>query len=138
MGVLNAKVGTEWVPISASTGIPPWIILPLSGSWVAENDNGFTAPAYRKVGDLVYIRGSCMLTASSFLAANFGPLPVGYRPPTSLRTMMGAHKRNVGGVWRVRGAIMTDGTVSLAEFSGTDPANPVVYLDDIKPFSVTA
>ena len=112
-----------------------WTALPLNAPWVAE-DSGFMAPAYRKIGDLVYVRGSAMLASTSFVLASFGPLPAGFRPLAPMRLMIGAHKRNAGGAYSARGQITTAGVIEISEYSPTDKATPVIYLGDIPPFSV--
>lgn len=116
---------------------PPWISLTVGGGYVAEG-SGFGAPAYRKVGDIVYIRGSVLLTGTFAAVVGWFTLPSGYRPPTNVRVMMGAHKTGVGGAYLVRGALNSTGAFDLAEYSATDKVNPTIYLSDIRPFSVTA
>ena len=82
MGALNVKVGADWVPIGLSGAAvlptPAWIAPTLLNGWtIYSPGSGFSLPGYRKIGDIVYLRG--MITGGSVAAAPFFNLPVGYR-----------------------------------------------------------
>jgi hypothetical protein len=78
----------DWSPYDArySQAIPgTWQPLAMSGTWTLTNPYGFATPAWRKAGDMVYLRGttqnpSGMGTGNSVIAT----LPVGARPPVPL------------------------------------------------------
>jgi hypothetical protein len=79
MGQLYARVGNAWVPTSGSPVPGAWIpVTTFLNGWVSY---GLQAPQYRKVGDIVYLRGALK---SGTLAAVAFVLPVGYRPLTAL------------------------------------------------------
>lgn len=56
----------------------PWTALTLTNSWT--NTSGFQTGQYRRVGDMVHLRG--YLTAGTNGASAF-TLPAGFRPPAS-------------------------------------------------------
>lgn len=110
---INDIVG--WVKPTA------WTTLPLVGGWVAEAPAGFALPEYRKIGDMVYLRGSI----KSGAAGQFATIPVGFRPPTSLRMFYGG--MDGGGVFStVRG----DFTATTGGMAVTI-APPVLFLNNI-------
>ena len=119
-----------------------WTSLPLGAGWSLYG-GGYTPPQYRKIGDVVTLRGLAHSTTSALL---IGTLPAGYRPPGNL----------MGVVWATWGAstpyraalrldVFTDGTVrfdaSWYLSSGTTNPAPTAFehvnLDGIS-FSVTA
>lgn len=77
MGVLKAKVGGSWVEIpgvGAGAVDVPWINLTLVNGWLAYAVG--REPQYRKIGDIVYLRGVAKTGSSSVMAT----FPAGYRP----------------------------------------------------------
>jgi len=80
MGVLKAKVGGAWVEVpgvGAWVDVVPWNAVTFQNSWV-NFGSGYQDAQYRKVGDIVYIRGWVKGGAAG--VAMF-TLPAGYRPP---------------------------------------------------------
>lgn len=85
----------------------PWTALPLQNSWVsyAASDPNWIGPAYRKVGDMVQLRG--LMARATALAAGtsqvFATLPVGFRPPASFMALVWVSYNGSGvrGVFRV-------------------------------------
>ena len=61
--------------------LPPtpqaWTVATLASPW----ETNMTAPAYRKIGDIVYLRGDARTGA---IGSPMFTLPVGFRPPTGL------------------------------------------------------
>src|SRR4029453_9280226 len=118
MGVLKARVGGSWVDIgvgspdegyvgdSAPTNagvqlwydtdaVPtvtavPWIAPTLLNGWtIYQPGSGYSVPGYRKVGDIVYIRG--MVTGGTMTSGiAILTLPVGYRIPGGAYFMIAA------------------------------------------------
>lgn len=64
----------NWINSNTPTA---WTTLPLSNGWVSSE----SLPQYRKIGDIVYVRGN----AGNGAAGTIGTLPVGFRPPSSMR-----------------------------------------------------
>jgi hypothetical protein len=114
---------------------PAWTALtPLQSGWVATTET----PGYRKIGDIVSLRGCATITGPYSPNYPFATLPVGFRPPRLVRANFPAHKSNVGGAWMIRASIMPDGSIALSEYSNTaDQANPNISLDNYQ-FSTTA
>ena len=137
----NVYFYIEDIGPSASPALPlpptpqAWIPLPLQGSWRAELGE-IQAPQYRKIGDVVTLRGTAeLITATSPANSNLAVMPAGFRPPVMTRFSSGAHRSNVGGMTHVRMHLQPDGTFVVNELVPT-MADPVVYLNDIS-YSVT-
>jgi hypothetical protein len=113
----------------------PWTNLPLLNSW--GNEGGTIQIAqYRRVGDLVTLRGTATKTASSPADVLF-ILPAGFRPPANQRYSLGVHQANVGGIYAARFDIDSAGSGLLTNYTSPGVTNPVVYFNQIS-FSVTA
>jgi len=61
-----------------SAGATAWATPTLTNSWVPWSSGAWGAPQYRKVGDVVQLRG---MAASGTLTVPMFTLPVGFRPP---------------------------------------------------------
>jgi hypothetical protein len=55
----------------------PWTALPFATGWSVYG-GGFAIPGYRKIGDIVYLRGLCAFAAGA--ATTIATLPAGFRP----------------------------------------------------------
>lgn len=64
-GLVDGNVPTAWITAS-----------PMQNGWVAYDAR---VPQYRKIGDIVYLRG---VIKSGALGSQAFTLPVGYRPPS--------------------------------------------------------
>jgi hypothetical protein len=73
-GVVNMEVGTT----------PGWSVLPMNTPWTATNPYGFAPPSYRKVGDIVYLRGTTTSNSVGTSTSTIAVLPLGCRPPLGL------------------------------------------------------
>ena len=58
---------------------PAWTPLPLATNWSNYSTPGYIAAGYRKIGDIVYLRGLIKSTAAT-VPTLIATLPVGYRP----------------------------------------------------------
>ena len=126
-------VGSPALPIP--TAPPAWTPLTVQSGWTAGSGE---QPGYRKIGDIVYLRGTATLSGTYQSAVALITLPVGFRPGLSyLRLALPALKANVGGCYLIRGHIgKTDGVLVLSEYTNPDQSNPQVTFDGIQ-FSVT-
>lgn len=125
MGVLKAKVGGVWqeIPgVGAGAVDVPWIVPTMLNGWANYDASLFSPAGYRKIGDIVYLRG---LVKSGTMAVAVFTLPVGYRPPRAL--ILAATSNDLFGEIRVE----MDGTVKAQVGS-----NIWISLDNIQ-FSVT-
>lgn len=131
--VPQSTVGTwendEWVqytPGQNGHGIAssPWIDPTMQNGWVAYGA-GYSSPQYRKVGDIVYVRGSIK---SGTLGSAAFTLPLGFRP--LLAEVQAC--RGVSGLVAI--ALSATGTVTPATQHGA--TNAAVALDGIQ-FSIT-
>lgn len=86
------SVGTDWTNLSYASG------------W-GDYGGGFTPGQYKKVGDLVFLRG--LVARTSGVSGTIATLPVGYRP--QYRYLFGVHTDNGGGGDRVD--ILTSGNI---------------------------
>lgn len=104
MGVLKAKVGGAWVEVpgvGAWVDAVPWIpVTVFGGTWVNYDTNLYTAAAYRKVGDIVYLRG---LVKGGVTQTPIFTLPVGYRPNPNRYHHLAAIANDAAAVVRVGG-----------------------------------
>jgi hypothetical protein len=121
-------------PIVAVANPPAWTTITLGLGWVAEAASH--VPAYRIIGDLVYIRGVAQLTGT-FAAGTLATLPIGVRPPRALRYNLGARKVGSTGPFIIGASISSAGLLAISAYSNTDQVNPLLYLDMIPPYSVT-
>jgi len=113
-----------------------WTPLTLESGWTALSGE---VPGYRKIGDVVYLRGSAMLTGTyGSSGASLATLPAGFRPGlTYLRMVLPALKAGLGGCYLIRAHMArADGVLALNEYTNPDQSNPQTTLDGIS-FSVT-
>jgi hypothetical protein len=66
-------------PLTQTTP-PPWIPFPFATGW-SNYLNTYTACGYRKLGDMVFLRGLARVDAGA--TSLIGTLPTGYRPPAA-------------------------------------------------------
>lgn len=86
----------------ADTG---WLTFPFDANYQAFGA-GFQAPQYRKIGDLVYLRGTITRNTSSAAAGSrAGTLAAGFRPPAITIFEQG------GGGTRARVDVEADGEI---------------------------
>ena len=64
-----------------------WVTLPFNtaNGWRAAG--GYQAPQYRKVGDIVYLRGTAERSPNTPLDGAIATLPAGFRPPATISSM---------------------------------------------------
>jgi len=110
MGVLKAKVGGSWVEIPGvgdmSQSATAWTPVTFNNGWANKGGTDQTCQ-YRKIGDIVYLRGTMTKTGITYGASAF-QLPVGYRPPATLRpNPLGLN--NAGTQSLFRADILSDG-----------------------------
>jgi len=73
------QLGTDVTALQGTTTPTAWTAPTLLNGWVSYGA-GFIAPGYRKVGDMVQIRGAVKSGTMGVSAFN---LPVGFRPPAA-------------------------------------------------------
>lgn len=85
-GINNAITSTmdEHTDPTDPTGLhydSGWILIPLRAGFTFSGEN----PMYRRLGNVIYLRGRVATTASTFTTATVavGDLPAGFRPSTS-------------------------------------------------------
>jgi hypothetical protein len=71
---VNANT-TDIAALKTATTVTPWTALTLTNGWT--NVGGFGTAQYRKVGDMVQLRG---LVTGGAISAVIGNLPAGFRP----------------------------------------------------------
>lgn len=87
MGVLKAKVAGSWVEIpgvGAGAVDVPWIAVTFENGW-ANRGGTDQACQYRKIGDIVYLRGTMTKTSGLVYGQSAFTLPVGYRTSSIVR-----------------------------------------------------
>ena len=70
------------VPVTSPT--PAWIRPTFENGWSDYGYPGWEMAAYRKIGDIVYLRGLVSRAAGDLNQQPMFTLPIGYRPPTPL------------------------------------------------------
>jgi hypothetical protein len=124
-------------PISGSVPVadptPAWIAMPLVNGWGAYG--GLIAPQYRKLGDMVQLRG----TVQGGTADTICTLPVGYRPPGFALHMAWLSDNNSTIRAATRLEVQGDGRVIMNSQYGTSGLTlPIEHLSfDGISFSVT-
>jgi len=108
----------------SATGFGAWTNLSFGTGWT-NFASGWQTGQYRKIGDMVYLRGLVKRTSGSSLTVT--TLPTGHRPPGDL--LFDVISNDLLG----RVNILTTGAINLAIGSVT-----YVNLSDIPPFSITA
>lgn len=107
-----------------------WTLLPVVNGWLYEG-GGVHAGSYRKVGDMVQIRGGLTRTGLLQNAAVF-QLPVGFRPTALLRIGVFAMQAASGGIWIMRADMASDGNFSVTDYSPSSGlTNPTLFLNGI-------
>lgn len=110
--------------------VTPWTTLPFAANW--QSYPGFQPCQYRKVGDIVYLRGLAQMVNAS-AGVGIAILPAGFRPPARLVIPRWGGEPNAGS----RVDILNDGSVQIAHSTPAAAANNWIALDGIA-FSVTA
>lgn len=89
-----------------NVGLGVWQNLPFTAGWT-NYGRGFQACQYKKVGDMVFLRGLAARTSGT--DTTIGILPAGYRP--SARCIFGVYTNSFGGGDRVD--VRSDGVIEL-------------------------
>ena len=124
-------------PLSIPPTPPQWNALPLLNGWTPFGTGANTPPAWRKIGDMVAVRGTVkhatpMTSPSTSVFAN---LPPGARPPYSINiTAVSAGSDNWGGASYVQ--INPNGDMAAMR-SASSPSQPHVFTGFEDDFSVT-
>lgn len=121
---------TAWgVPITDQVNADAdWIASQKPTAWIPlALQNGATATiasSYRKVGDMVQLRGTVQTTAGSTGAPAFAVLPASYRPPIALDFSVVYYSSS-----RIAGAfvIWTDGRICLYDTPGQAPLTGLLF-----------
>lgn len=128
-GTSPPAIGGPWNVIGGA-----WTTFPVNSGagWAIEG--GTMEPAgYRRIGDLVYWRGS-ITNAGTSPTGTFATMPTSYRPVGTVRRMLGVHRTGLGGVFFARVDIANSGACNIAEYwgSGTNSILGVtMYLADV-------
>lgn len=113
--------------------IPAWTNVTLQDGATADDPAGHASPPrYRKIGDIVYVEGSCNLTKSQSIPFI---LPAGYRPARGVRLLLGGHRNGVGGSYYVRCDLGPSGQLATYEIGPTSITDLTLYANF--QFSVT-
>lgn len=126
-------IGPNSVPALPIPETPPaWTALTLASGWTFAGI--WDKPGFRKVGDLVHVRGFAMMTTAS-PPSTIATLPVGFRPPSgNIYGTIGGDTPTSPVFTRIQ--ITSNGNIGWA--SGPTPAvNNWVSLS-LPPFSTTA
>lgn len=117
------------------TSVQPWTPLTLQSGWTAISGE---VPSYRKIGDIVYLRGSATINGLYAMGYPLTTLPVGFRPGLDyLRLNLTTLKAGIGGAYLIRAHLaQSNGSLHLSEYSNADQYNPQTSLDNIS-FSIT-
>jgi hypothetical protein len=116
--------GSALTPLQAAIVPGVWTVPGFTAGW--GQYGGFSLVGYRKIGDLVYLRG--LLNATAGVTANAWTFPVGFRPPVQCLT---ACYCSPGTMRRVD-------ITAAGLFNVSSPVNGEWYaLDSIPPMSVT-
>ncbi len=112
-------IGPNSTPAPPVPETPPaWTPLTLQNGWILEPTAGYNFAAYRKIGDIVTLRGTVQQSGTGGWSAPF-TLPAGFRPPSALRVLVGAHRANVGGIYTFRCDLAPQGYLNGISFSTT-------------------
>lgn len=112
---LYAWNGAGWTLVASAP--TSWTAPTLLSSWA--NFAGYTPAGYRKVGDIVYLRGSLQKATTPTAGENILVLPSGYRPPyAGFYSAQGANEV----AYRID--LATDGSVRFA----AAPSGPIAFL----------
>lgn len=106
--------GDRLVLGTVATTAQVWTALPLVSPW-AIYGGGWMPPQYRKIGDIVYLRG--LLQRGTGATSNVAVLPVGYRPTVGTE-IFGLLWSGTSGIARVD--IDTGGNITAAGTTDTN------------------
>jgi len=125
------------VSLSAPPAQPAsvWTNVTYLNGWSGESGGGSQPVQYRLVGDKVEVRGQAIRSAMA--AAPVFNLPVGFRPPLSVRFMLGVHVTGAGGVYHTRTDVTTAGDVFVSDVSPALSGGATLYCSNIS-FSVSS
>lgn len=111
MGQLYARVGGAWVPVVGGEVPPLWIDVTFQNGWA--NAPGWTSMQYRKLGDMLQLRGHLYNGAANQTAFT---LPVGYRVPGPTQVWAGV-TANVAVTFNLDGTVVPSGTGHISIFN---------------------
>lgn len=113
--------------IVAAIGATPWTALPFAANW-ANFGGVYQTAGYRKIGDVVELRGVVTRSPGAVPPQTIATLPAGYRPPASVvaNALQGANLYEL--------TIGTDGTVKVTASPGA-AAVTIVSFPGIIRFS---
>jgi len=118
--------GTLMTTVQGQITPTAWTIPTYATGW-QNYGGGYTQVGYRKIGDLVYMRG--LLQATTGVTATAWTFPTGFRPPYTLLTGV----MTSANLWR-RIDVSTAGVMTI-----TSPAVGEWFaMDSVPPFSITA
>jgi len=117
---------TDIANLKTATAVTAWTALSLQNGWT-NYGSGVQTLQYRKVGDIVYVRGGLKAPGTASVCAT---LPVGFRAPFQLEFPCTYYSGS-----RLVGAVTTsgDGTLNVVD---TVPVNALLSLSIIA-FSIT-
>jgi len=102
--------GTDmWMPVFNDDSTSDWTGVTFASGW--SNLSGAQTVEYRKIGDIVYLRGTTERTSGS--GTTIFTLPSGYRPPAQLRLANRSRWSNAIGELPSRMTISSAGVVSM-------------------------
>jgi hypothetical protein len=107
--LLVEDVGPNGAYVPSTAPFPAWLPLPLNAGWAVLSAD-WSLPGYRKVGDMVQLRG---VMGSPNINAP-ATLPVGYRPPRHMMFIAWAATQPNGGRMPLRLDIGSNGTIGIA------------------------
>lgn len=130
----QVAIDENWtILVGRAASVTPWVSLSLGWGW----DNyhpSWQAAQFRKIGDIVYLRGllknTDILVQGAWPGSVLGYLPEGFRPPSDLIMVSDANPN-----MHTRVDLRVDGTVNAIWPSG---ANPAYYGISGIEFSTTA
>jgi hypothetical protein len=84
----------------------PWTSVTFQGGWYQYPDSQFAPVGYRKIGDIVFLRG---LTAGGTPTLPVFTLPAGFRPPYTLHVVFASNAAPVYGHMKSNGEVTPSG-----------------------------
>jgi hypothetical protein len=84
----------------------PWTGVTFQGGWYQYPDSQFAPVGYRKIGDIVFLRG---LTAGGTPTLPVFTLPAGFRPPYTLHTVFASNAAATYGHLKSNGEVTPSG-----------------------------